>query len=95
MMQTDVSSAYVTAASTSVFTGRIRLKGIYVNASGAATVTLTDGSSSGFQQFKMDVPASATSNPVYIPIPGEGIVFLNGIYVATLSGVNSITVFYG
>ena len=94
-MQTDVSAAYVTSASTSVFTGRIRLKGIYVNASGAATIALTDGSSSGQQLFKVDMPASATDNPIYVPIPGEGIVFLNGIYVNTLSGVNSVTVFYG
>ena len=95
MMQTDVSAAYVTSSGSAINANRTRLKGIYVNASGAATVVLTDGTSSGFQQFKIDIPASATANPVYINIPGEGVLFLNGIYVNTLTGINSITVFYG
>lgn len=94
MMQTDVSSAYITSSGAAAYTGRIRLKGIYLNASGAATVVLSDASG-GPTLFKIDSPASATNNPIFIPIPGEGILFQTSIYVTTLTGVNSITVFYG
>ena len=95
MMQTDVKSAYVTSSGANAYAGPARLKGVYVNASGAATVEFTDGGTSGTSRFKIDLPASATSNPVYVPIPGEGIQFTTTIYVKTLTGVTSVTVFYG
>lgn len=94
-MQTDVKAAYITAGGANVFGGPARVKGVFINASGAATVEFTDGSASGTSRLKFTVPASATGNPVYIPIPGEGVKFDISIYANAASNVNSVTVFYG
>lgn len=95
MMQTDVKAVYITASGANAYAGPTRLKGLYVNASGAATIEFTDGGTSGTSRFKIDMPASATGNPVSINLPGEGVQFTSTLYVKTLTGVNSITVFYG
>ena len=95
MMQTDVKAAYVTASGANAYAGTARLKGLYVNASGAASIEFSDGTSTGQSLFRIDMPASATANPIAIQIPGEGVFFPTSIYVKTLTGVNSITVFYG
>ena len=95
MMQTDVKASYVESAS-SVFGGTARVKGIYaVAAAGAAVLELADGGASGTVLLKLGVPASATANPVFIPVPGEGIQFKTSIYAKTMTNVTSITVFYG
>lgn len=95
MMQTDVKAAYVTASAANAYAGAARVKGLYINASGAATVELTDGSDTGQSLLKLDIPASATNNPVIVPIPGEGVWFKTSIFVNTLTNVTSMTVFYG
>lgn len=95
MMQTDVRTAYVTAGSANAYAGPARVKGVYINASGAAVLELTDGSSTGASLLKLDVPTGATGNPVYVKIPGEGIFFPTSIYVKTLTNITSLTVFYG
>lgn len=96
MLQTDVRAAYVTAGSANAYAGPARVKGVYINAGSlAAVLELTDGSSTGASLLKLDVPASATGNPVYVKIPGEGIFFPTSIYVKTLTNITSLTVFYG
>lgn len=95
MMQTDVSAAYVTASGANAYGAAARLKGVFINASGAASIELSDGSATGPSLFRVDMPATATANPVSIPIPGEGILFKTSVYVKTLTGVNSLIVFYG
>lgn len=95
MMQTDVKAAYVTAESANAYAAAARVKGVYINASGAAALELTDGSSTGASLLKLDVPTGATGNPVYVQIPGEGIFFPTSIYVKTLTNITSMTVFYG
>ena len=95
MMQTDVKSAYITSGGANVYAGPARIKGVYINASGAATVEFTDGGATGTSLLKFTMPASATNNPVYIPLPGEGVKFTTSIYANTASGVNSVTVLYG
>jgi hypothetical protein len=73
----------------------MRVKSIYINASSSAgSVTLLDGGSSGTSKIVLDTPASATDNPVYVNIPGEGVLFKTNVY-ATLANVTSITVFFG
>ena len=94
-MQTDVKAAYVTAGSANAYAAAARVKGVYINASGAAALELTDGSATGASLLKLDVPTGATNNPVYVKIPGEGIFFPTSIYVKTLTNITSLTVFYG
>lgn len=92
-MQYDVKSAYL-AASGSAYGARTRLKGVYINTGGsAATVEFTNGNG-GTSLMKVDAPASATGNPVYIIVPGEGILFETSLY-AVVTGAASVTVFYG
>ena len=95
MMQTDVKSVYITASGANAYAGPARVKGIYVNSSGAGTVELTNGTSTGTSLLKFDYPASATANPIYILLPGEGIQFPTSVYVKTLTGATSATIFYG
>lgn len=93
-MQTDVKAAYVDSATT-VYNAPTRVKGIYVYTSGVGTLELSDGGSGGTVLLKMAFPASATNNPFYVPIPGEGIRFDTNVYAKTMTNVAAITVFYG
>ena len=93
-MQTDVKSATVSSATTA-YAAPTRVKGIYaVLGSGAGAIALTDGNG-GTTLLSIVTPASATQNPVFLPIPGEGIKFNTSVYVGTLTNVTSVTVFYG
>jgi hypothetical protein len=94
MMQTDVKSAYVDSATT-VYAAPTRVRGIYVYTSGVGTLELSDGGSGGTVKLKLAFPASATNNPFYIPIPGEGVRFEISVYAKTMTNVAAITVFHG
>jgi hypothetical protein len=90
-MQTDVSSASL-AASAQVTINRTRVKGIVIiPGSTAGSVTLLDGTSTGVSKINIATPANGQGYTV--DIPGEGVVFTNGVY-ASLSNA-SIVVFYG
>jgi hypothetical protein len=81
MMQTDVKSAHLEATG-SLVSGRVRLKGYQCLSGGTAgDIIFTD------------VPAN-TNNPFANLIPGEGILFENGVYV-TLPTAAKVTIFYG
>jgi len=92
-MQTDVQSAYVDATG-DVYPQRTRVRGVYVYCGASAGVLELKDGSGGSTRFKIATPAAATSNPVYIPFPGEGILFQSAVY-ATLTNVGAVTVFYG
>ena len=95
-MQYDVkSTACASGASTEVFAGPARVKAINVVATGACVVELTDGSSSGTSRLKFNIPASATENPFYMLLPGEGIQFQTSIWVKSLTNATSATFIYG
>ena len=95
MMQTDVKAGYVDAAG-AVFAGPARVKGVYVYAgSGAGVLELSDGGATGSVLIKLATPASSTANPLFIPVPGEGVNFKTSIYAKTMTNVAAITVFYG
>lgn len=71
-----------------------RVKAIYiVPGATAGTVVLTDGGASGFTRMTINTVASATQ-PTYLLMPGEGVRFYTNVY-GTLTGVGSVTIFYG
>ena len=94
-MQTDVKSAHLNASG-SVFAGRARVKGFSICASpsSAGTLLLKDGGSGGTTVLELDIPSNSNPNSFYNLIPGEGILCSTDIY-ATLTGIASVTVYYG
>ena len=94
-MQYDVSSKHLNASGT-VFAGRTRVKGfsICATASSAGTLLLKDGGSSGTTLIEVDIPSNSNPNSFYTLVPGEGVLFSTDIY-ATLTGIASVTVYYG
>ena len=94
MMQTDVSAGVAAAAaSTTITSSRARIKAIILAfTSAAGTITITDGNGSGVTLFSFT--PGATPGSLYIPLPGEGILARNGIYVTNGTGT-SATIVYG
>lgn len=93
MMQTDVSAGVAAAAaSTTITSSRARIKAIILAfTSAAGTITITDGNG-GVTLFSFT--PGATPGSLYIPLPGEGILAQNGIYVTNGTGT-SATIVYG
>jgi hypothetical protein len=92
-MQYDVNSAYADAGG-SIIGYPTRLKAVYIYAGASAgSLELTDGSG-GTSLFKVATPASATSNPIYLILPGEGIRFSSSIF-AVFSNIGAVTLIYG
>jgi len=89
--QTDVKSAHV-AATGSMVSGRCRLKGYQAISGGTAgDIIFTDGSGGAtLLRFRI----GTGTQPIGLPIPGEGILAQSGIYV-TLPTSAEVTVFYG
>lgn len=74
--------------------GRCRVKGVYIVPSGTAgSVVFKDGGTSGTTRMTLNTVASATQ-PTYLLLPGEGLLFSNNIYVDVTS-IGSVMVFYG
>jgi hypothetical protein len=95
MMQTDVKSTHLNASGT-IFAGRARVKGfsICATASTAGTLQLKDGGSGGAIVIEVDIPANSNPNSFYSLVPGEGVLCSTSIY-ATMTGIASVTVYYG
>ena len=64
------------------------------SANTAGTLVLKDGGSGGTNLLEVDIPANSNTNSFYSLIPGEGILFSTNVY-ATMTGIASITVYYG
>ena len=93
-MQTDVRSQHVTASGNIDGLSRTRFKSISYRGNGTdGFVKLRNGGSSGPILCELDVGVS-DSFTIYVLIPGEGILFSNGIYIE-LSSVSAATIFYG
>jgi hypothetical protein len=93
-MQTDVRSQHLTASGAIASSARNRLKSISYRGTGTdGYVKLRDGGASGAVLCELDVGTSDTFT-IYVLLPGQGILFPNGIYV-DLSQVSATTVFYG
>ena len=94
MMQTDVKAAHLTASGSVDGLNRNRFKAIsYRGNAQDGYVRLRNGGSSGPIFCELDVGTS-DSFTIYVLLPGEGILYPNGIYVE-LSNVSACTVFYG
>jgi len=95
MQQTDVKSTHLNSSG-SVFAGRARIKGIALcaTASTAGTLILRDGGSGGTNVVELDIPSNSNPNSFYMLIPGEGVLCATNIY-ASITGLASVTVFYG
>jgi hypothetical protein len=92
-MQYDVKSAHRETTG-SMVSGRVRLKGYQCLSGGTAgDIVFTDGTSGGTERLRFNVPNN-TNNPFANLIPGEGILFDDGIYVTVPTGAK-VTVFYG
>ena len=93
-MQTDVKSTHLTASGNIAGLSRTRFKSLSYRGDGTdGYVRLRNGGSSGEILCELDVGTSDTFT-IYVLMPGEGILFPNGIY-ADISHVNALTVFYG
>lgn len=90
-MQTDVKATHA-AATGSMVTGRTRLKGYQAISGGTAgDIIFTDGNGGPtLLRFRI----GTGTQPIGLPIPGEGILAETGIYV-TLPTSAEVTVFYG
>jgi hypothetical protein len=95
MQQTDVKSTHLNSSG-SVFAGRARIKGVVLcaTASTAGTLVLRDGGSGGANVLELDIPSNSNPNSFYMLIPGEGVLCATNIY-ASITGLASVTVFYG
>ncbi|MEQ8226724.1 MAG: hypothetical protein RIA64_01460 [Rhodospirillales bacterium] len=92
-MHSDVKSIEKTASATAV-SGEHRLKGVYlVPSASAGTLIVKDGGSSGTTMLTLKTVASATADPVFVPIPCNGIRFMTDIYL-DITDVASVTVFW-
>ena len=99
-MQTDVLASVPITAS-GQFTDqainnltRCRVKAIYiVPTATAGSLILRDGGSSSTIKITVNTVASA-SQPTYMLMPGEGLVFQTAVY-GTVSNLGSATIIYG
>lgn len=92
-MQYDVKSSHRETTG-SMVSGRVRLKGYQCLSGGTAgDIVFTDGTSGGTERLRFNVPNN-TNNPFANLIPGEGILFDDGIYVTVPTGAK-VTIFYG
>lgn len=92
-MQTDVLSASA-AATANLVPYRCRVKGIWLNAatSGVGVVNFYDSASTGTSLLAVSLGSKGVADN-YLPIPGEGILFENGVY-AVITNLASVTIFY-
>jgi hypothetical protein len=92
-MQYDVKSAHRETTG-SMVSGRVRLKGYQCLSGGTAgDIVFTDGTAGGAERLRFNVPNN-TNNPFANLIPGEGILFEDGVFVTVPTGAK-VTIFYG
>ena len=93
MMQTDVKAVPCPAnSSTLVYDGRARLKSLIITTPiGGGTLSIADGADGVILFSLVCQPAVGMTN---VLLPGEGILFVTGLYVECPSGL-SATVCYG
>lgn len=98
-MQTDVLAS-VPITSSGQFTdqatnniARCRVKAVYIVPTGTAgSLILKDGGSGGTTKVTINTVASATQ-PTYLLLPGEGLLFQTNVYGA-VSNLGYATIFY-
>jgi hypothetical protein len=96
MMQTDVQSVHTSGSQTNqaLVSGRVRLKAVIVT--GAATAGLAKFLAFSGGTILLELDTGANSNMTNVILPGEGILFPNGIwYTSGATAPIGITVVYG
>lgn len=102
-MQTDVKSVHANGGTTgvavSLLTGRFRVKSVViVGGAGSGTVKLSDGATStnaAVGTVELELDTGVNSNVANVLLPGEGILFENGVwYTPTTVVPIGITVIY-
>ena len=96
MMQTDVKSAHTSGAQTNqeLVSGRVRLKSVMITGGATAGSAKFLDASGGNVLLELDT--GANSNMTNVILPGEGILFPNGIWYTAVATVPiGITVCYG
>ncbi len=94
-MQTDVKSAHTTA-NAALYVGRVRLKAVLMTVSGGSPadhVKFYDNATAASGTVLVELDTTHNS-VVYVLIPGEGVLFTNGIF-CDIGDANSVTIFYG
>lgn len=94
-MQTDVKSAH-TNVNAALYAQRTRLRGVLLTVSGGSPsdhVKFYDNATTASGPVVLELDTTH-NNVVYVLIPGEGILFQNGIY-CDIGDASSVTVFYG
>ena len=99
-METDVQASQVLTSDgqftnqSSAALGRTRIKAVYIVPSGSAgSIAFKNGGSGGAVVMTLNTVASATQ-PTYLPLPGEGVLFSTAVY-ADVTSIGSVTIFYG
>ena len=95
-MQTDVKSAHTSGAQTNqaLVSGRVRLKSVMITGGATAGSAKFLDASGGNVLLELDT--GANSNMTNVILPGEGILFTNGIWYTAVATVPiGITVCYG
>jgi hypothetical protein len=94
MMQTDVSSAYLTSSGV-VYANRTRVRQLTIIPNGTAgSVILYDNATTNSGNVLWRVTTGTNTAPIVVQIPAEGFLATNGVYAA-LSNMTSVTVVYG
>ena len=95
-MQTDVKSAHTggTQANLALVSGRVRLKSVIITGgAGAGMARFLDASGGN---ILLELDTGSNSNMTNVILPGEGILFPNGIWYTSVSVAPiGITVCYG
>lgn len=95
-MQTDVKSVHTGGAQTnqSLITGRVRVKAVIITGGAGAGMARFLDASGGNVLLELDT--GSNSNMTNVLLPGEGIVFPNGVWYTSVSVAPiGITVIYG
>lgn len=71
--------------------GTVRVQSLYATPTSAGNLELRDGSATG--PLRLVLPLVAEADSLDMSLPGDGILFLNGVHV-TLGGAASVVLFY-
>lgn len=93
-MQYDVKSAFATGSNTSLFAGRVRIKGVFYAVTTAGDdVIFYDNASAATGAVALKLPCDVVGQ-FNVYIPGEGILCENGVFL-DINGASGVTLFYG
>jgi hypothetical protein len=96
MMQTDVKSVHTGGAQTNqaLISGRVRIKSVIITGGAGAGMGRFLDASGG--NILLELDTGTNSNMTNVILPGEGILFPNGVWYTSVSvAPTGVTVCYG